>query len=57
MNNGWKQFKSTLVNKYLDKEGVNPLETYTWLTQEDWEKFQALKRTEEFRVYKFNQLY
>ena len=56
MNEGCKQFKCRLVNKYMDKEGITPVGEYPWVTQEVWEEFQALKRTEEFRVYKFSQL-
>ena len=55
MNEAWKQFKSTLKTDFME-EGRNPVGYYKWLKQEDWEEFQALKSTAEFKVYKFSQL-
>ena len=55
MNEAWKQFKSTLVTEYMEK-GENLVGVYPSVTQELWEEFQALKQTEEFKVYNFSQL-
>ena len=56
MNNGWKQYKSTLKTEFMEK-GKNPVGYYKWLKQEDWDAYQVLKSTEEFQVSNSCQIY
>jgi hypothetical protein len=55
MNDGWKQYKSTLVTEWMNK-GKNPVGHFEGLTQEIWDDFVAIKQTPEFQVTKIIKL-
>jgi hypothetical protein len=55
INDDWRNFKTTLTNKYV-RTNKSPLQKYSkWMNAEKWEVFKQQKMSEAFQVH-FKQL-